>query len=1286
MNPFRSRKKLQDVGDVQPSSNTPPTLPSTSSRSRTFRRKKPTPEPKLELDLSTVLPPSDNFRTSLIMPNLSARFSMLRDQDNPNTKIGKANDDSVLFPKRASRLNLFALDNLGDIAEVSSLGDTIRPPFANDRTQSYASADGYGTDDDASQNGSVMSRAKPGQGNKFFGGRQKIYKIPVSGSASVKDLDSGSNGNSMTSKGMGKAVYDDDIAISAFQALRAQEDEHRYGQAITSDEPFLERSSRETDRQDSPTLTNYNRNRETSSSTASGPTNTRMSTAATSVASQSASSLHGPIPNTGSVNTAATKSNVKPSLTTSSGQERGGAKTKRLYDQGLDQHIHEQQFSAMHRLNSIQRPRVYGGAPSPKASRSATNLNERFQRPSPLYTSNNFRAASPSPPPPIVSGLAGFDLGLAKSDPAIEGRNDEPGFGRSPDFSPPMSPTSHVSPFLAYMEPNDLGKATASGAFAKPTRQYDDQQYAQRQLQLQESRESPPPRALSRTTTTEDTAGRLRNGSASSEQSSQGSRTYHPLQPVSDHVLDTTSEAPRAKSRPSPIDTRQAGGTFLSGRSSSEDNAGDQSASPEPSDLQLHQFQNALQTGDVQRPRRYIHDDQHPAFQHDNVDSSLDQSPVLPASQTQFDNTGHNDNSTHLLDPGAGLSGLVKAHLRNESNQSSIYPDTPGARFSTESHRGERFVDRDQFDQTPSTNARDAWISSMSQRAAAEPIEDEPSMPPPLSTRAKQMLEHATKLKAGSDKAQQVLGPLGNDKQQQVLGSEAPARQSQESSNTSWQDQVKAHHTRGASTETQKEREEFASELANRRRRVQDNLKSFVEAESRSSSPMPGSQPQDNNPAKVSGAFGLLKKASRGSLIGRGENSSKAMKMLGIGSSSTSNSSSPRPSQEAFLNEIHELPHPANLEYPRSLSQQEQGSGAPSRPLRGPAPSFRERSIGAERRANWRAGRLPSKAAQASIRERAELQASPPKLKQNRAPTQPRSEPPSRNITSAHGFYPQSQPSRQHSSPGPAPGPRSATPTQHPPSAPSGRSQSAMSGRIRSTSTTQAPALDYFTSKSPPPIQIPPHLSTPQPIGRNPRASPIPPSTALPTPSLIQPSPTTPTIQSPPPPNTTRVNAARKRSINKQDISEPYFLMGTSSVTTIDLPTGASLANGMAEIRAADAAAAAPPVPPLNPRRKRTMTTQQVFGLGKGPGKSLGFGDKGTEAVVVVQEEERAMFELDGEGEGNEGVGRLRGRIRKMESEGLGLNKKARAQGQVERERMLSPQGQGRQIVVGGMF
>ncbi|KAK5005110.1 hypothetical protein LTR60_006354, partial [Cryomyces antarcticus] len=186
MNRFLTRKKLKEdaPSERRPSEDYQPSLLSQSAwrdPKRWKKNKKVQQEQKVEVNILGALPSTDNFRTSLMMPNLSARFSMLREQDDPNSKLGKASDDSVLQPKRQSRLMDFGftVGGLSDIAERSSVTSSIRPPFAYGRQDSYVSDDGDGTDNDSSQNGSLMSRARPGEGNVLFGGRQKVYRIPV---------------------------------------------------------------------------------------------------------------------------------------------------------------------------------------------------------------------------------------------------------------------------------------------------------------------------------------------------------------------------------------------------------------------------------------------------------------------------------------------------------------------------------------------------------------------------------------------------------------------------------------------------------------------------------------------------------------------------------------------------------------------------------------------------------------------------------------------------------------------------------------------------------------------------------------------------------------------------------------------------------------------------------------------------------------------------------------------------------------------------------------------------
>ncbi|KAK8062131.1 hypothetical protein PG997_014228 [Apiospora hydei] len=547
MNRFRTKKKAKEEAAAA--------RPSQDSESPGFRfrkGKKPQEEPKPEIDISSALPSSDDFRTSLLMTGLSARFSMLREQDDPSTKIGKALDDSVLFPKRQSRMQdlgpagaLSALGGLSDIAEVES----IRAPFA--RNDPYAS-------DNDSTHGSIMTRAKPTEGNNLFGGRQKVYKIAAGGG--------GMNG---------RVLYDDDVALSAFQKWKRDEQKRKSLEGATDDgDEGSQRPSMEEPypRSESPFSTSYNRKRETNSTQSSIPSMARNSTAATSITSQQ------PTPSMkdgqgGS--TAPTSASSTPVL------ERSFTRGRRLYETGLNHELQEQQASALSRIDTLNRQR-------------------------------NLGARTP-------------DLAQASPSPTATGFPDRL-FGDRRILSKASAPQLRESEEIAALPigPNDRGKATALGVFQKPAQPYDESRFAERQLQLQQGRDTPTQRFR-----TESNASR---GSA-----------FTP-QPLETKTTPTLVEEPSAS-------------TFFD----------DSDASP-VSGPKLH----------IERPV----DNVHPAFRHGALPTPLslggksdgEPSPTTePASLSPQPQLTPADSPT--LGPGAiaGLSGMVRQHLRADSGGSSIY-------------------------------------------------------------------------------------------------------------------------------------------------------------------------------------------------------------------------------------------------------------------------------------------------------------------------------------------------------------------------------------------------------------------------------------------------------------------------------------------------------------------------------------------------------------------------------------------------------------------------------------
>lgn len=1166
------------------------------------------------------------------MPGLSARFSMLRAQDDPTSKIGKASDDSVLFPKRASRLELFNHNGLTDIGESDSLPGSIRPPFAF-RNESYSTDGGYGTDEDGLKSASMMSRAKPGEGNTMFGGRQKIYKIPVDSSSRRHGND---DGRPNPPRGMGgKFLYESDIAMSQFQKLRLQEKEER--ERVADERPST-RSSKEDERSSSPPPSHYNRNRETTSSTTSGPSQPRTSTAATSVASQR--SLYGGPVNANGSSTSMTSAN--PGAHNLPSSERPIPKNKKLYGQGLDQHMHEQQYSAIHRLESLHRQRAMD-PPIPRNlhhSRSATKLDGRSQRNGPLYTSNDIRAGSP-PPSATPPRMGEFDLGLNGDASTSPLEKNEPGYGRSPPLSPPVSPSADAT-FVSSLEPNDLGKATASGAFNKPKRQYNEQQYLQRQLQLQQGRETPPPvRSFSPNAPSidENVNGRSRNDSVNSTYSANGSvrrniDNYNP-----DQSLNTVRETPDIpSSRPNDSSYPAVNTTFFSGFSSSETSPQTDNEPDTDSPITGLPYQNLSQAAikvpsntDSLAPE---HNQYHPSRLGPLPNSITEETASETLSQrtiTHSHNSSINkakpvnlDADSPTLGPtttGNGLSGLVRAHLRNDSGQSSIYPEQSPTKFSNENyshHHRESSLQQSLTFFNPDAVSDDEPATGIEDLPKPEQTD---AMPPPLAITARNFLEQATALKNHEPpKAKQT---LGTDKAQRVLGREAPRTSQESPSAPSWQEQLKAHHARGGSTETEKERVAFASELAERRRAVQDNLKTFVENGSRPPSPGSGLRHRDPSPAgKPQMSFGILRnKNSKGSLATKSENPTKAMKMLGI---APGTSLGGRPTTENFAPDESEQRTRYMNDGQRAQMQPRQRSKPPSQrsspPLSKSSRANRSSSDLSERRPDSRKSRSGEVKPPAN-REPLPIQPNQP-LNFTNGPPRPVEE----LIASIS---------------------RHQTPNE--------RSQPQASGRLRSNS--RANPSGYFEQRGPPSAPASIHGQA----GVSPRPSPIvatPSTRSVPSlrdhPSNYSNATSPVMISNRHSPTFNRSHPAyRKGSINKHDISEPHFISCTSSVITIDLPPEASLKNGMDQ-----ASSDPPPVPPFNPRRKRTRTLLEH--LGRSEKQELSSLPSPTHDAY----QERSTFSAD---ESDPKPRTHRHKLRKSSSEGGNLAARARQQAMAAR-------------------
>ncbi|KAL1956472.1 hypothetical protein VTO42DRAFT_7270 [Malbranchea cinnamomea] len=1175
MNRFRTKKKAKEA-PTDPDASSLPSLP--------FMKSKKKPETKTEFDLSNALPSEDDFRTSLLMPKLSARFSMLREQDDPNSKLGKASDDSVLFPRRESRLNLFGHNQLSEIAEISSLTGSARPSLAIGRG-SYASGEGYGTDDDPCPGTSIMNRPRPGEGNNLFGGRQKIYKIPVNSTSrngSVTDS-VGSGG------GMGKLLYEDDVNLSAWQRWRQQEREQE--EEESSLQPTEEMSRGDTPATEASPPANGTENR--TASTTSAASSTRLSahesalTPATIAADRPAKQDAGTF-----------------------GVDRNPTKTRRLYGQGLE--LHSQQSSVISRIENLNRQRSVTGDASQmnrSLSRSAMNLNERFQsRASPLYASSGFRPASP--PPSTTSSISGIS--------EIVKKGSVNGHSYTAPLSPPVSESDEMSPFAAAIHPEDRGKATATGLFNKPATKYDDDQFSRRQLQMHESRTASSMRQASpaRTSSGIESVGRPRGLSTISHQSKAESATSRYSESHDEGRRSGNCSRTSSIRKPSP--PRPTNGTFLANLSGSESDDDVEIERPLNSKLSFSS-QNCEDVHPAFRTGVEIGDPNSSRLQSDSRDLNTIEENVTAENTGSLSVDPQGPDSPTLGPSGLGLSGLIRTHLRQPSDKSSIIPpSSPGLPPASIDGNQELVAPPISRSASHTTSVHsnpfeyDDWAKSSTStldRTTQTPAPAPTSVPaPPAPTSAPNQSNFATTM---SSIAKQMLGQAEalSAQARQVADQKPMETENERSSDavpsTPWQEEMKSGHHRTGSSETQMDREEFANELAERRRKVQEKLRSIAESESRSSSPGPSHQFPDFSPVRSGNAFTMLK-SRKSQHSGKSDAAqAKPSKLLGL--DTTASSSSPNlTSKDVWREEEERMRRDRNMQPPRSASPY---IGSPQIRTRHPHahPKLGPRSSQEE----MRGSSYDDPYRKSERRDRSGSEGS------GRSKSRPRHREDLESVIERT----ESPLGRQSTDDYRGPSVPSSVPSS---TRPSFEVNDRSGGRFRSNSRPIIPSnLDAS-------MNAPVQPSHPALIGNSPRPSPVTPFSANTTPPLYETSASTGT-------NSQRSQglAGHKRVVDKSTISEPTLVSTTNHVPTVELPAGASLSNGSNP----------PPIPPLNPRRRRQTTTQALLG-------AFRMSDK-TEAVPSADTrhpEEHSIFSDEDK------RSRPRQRLRKISSEEGNLN------------------------------
>ncbi|KAI0395242.1 hypothetical protein F5Y17DRAFT_208217 [Xylariaceae sp. FL0594] len=1087
MNRFRTKKKGKDEdGAPRPSQDSESSLPFLGFR----KGKKAQVEEKKEIDLATALPSNDDFRTSLLMTGLSARFSMLREQDDPNTKIGKASDDSVLFPKRQSRLDMAAFRGLGDIAEVESI--KAASPFA--RMGSYHSDDA-----DSLKSGGIMSRAKPTEGNNLFGGRQKIYKIPANATSS-KTADGGMGG---------RALYDDDVALSAFQKWRRAERERDLSQD-ESDGPDGPDGTYDKDerhpsidvdpRSASPAPSGYSRKRETSSTLSSIPYMARNSSAATSITSTQ------PTPSL---------KDWQPPSSSSAGLERSVTRTRRLYETGFLTHdAQESGPTGLSRMDTLNRQRPFGArtpelgpqSPSAIAPNGFAGRLSGEKKLLAMGSAPNLRSSSPTAQAPTRTP----DLGI-RVPSAGESKSS---LGSAPPLSPSISETDENA--ILPINPNDHGKATALGVFQKPAKPYDESRYAERQLQLQRGRETPATQRKG----SDETSGLLAQ-SRSSE-----------VQGMADSPTAPAFEASLSLARDQVT-------SFLADPDES-DASSLASSRPMPSP-QVH----------LRRPS----DREHPALRDSAVPSPLS---VVTKSQDGNSLTvgpmGASPADSPTLGPGtdvSGLSGMVRQHLRGDSNASSTYEAAP-LTTGLES----RFP-------APTANA----TALHGYGAGSSPWGRE---------------DHGRDWNLDLD----VNEPLGDG---DSLACDPAGRIG---------DDTDGQTNRRASAN------EFAHQLADGARRVRERLTSFVETDSRSSSPHRATESRDGADSglllKPTGLGSILRpKSSRGSLVDRGRDpsASRARKMMGMtagGSRAASPANDPVTRKSGVDSDLKqertqdqdpqvEAEHPGLRAFRQARRDLQKLNGLETEPRQFPAPQGPPPDIPPHARSTREPGnsRTPSRDQQSS-HFYAQHRIPSDELRSENSSTSPHMSPridrERGESNSSNGALSTSRPGRSNEG--------SGTPTPH-----LALRSPGLSGTDIKRSHIGPPQFhpnpsarmnrSNFTANNQ--LSVPRGYDTDQPSspssGASPfvRSAPPTPSSLSPPRPLIGPSSSYDNSTAPMPGG----HEAMRRKVRPRDISDPRLAVSTSRDHPTALPAEAQGNRSRSNSRSA------PPVPPINPRRRQ---------------------------------------------------------------------------------------------------
>ncbi|KAK6497418.1 hypothetical protein TWF481_011827 [Arthrobotrys musiformis] len=599
--------------------------PKPQNKLRSFKRNKSQPPPtsRPQVDLTQALPPTDDFRISLMMPNLEKRFSVLREGEDQEGMGASGMGSGALASG-----TLFKDDQGGDFAKPTVAGLTDITEVASIRSGSRAEGS-FDLPGRAAQtedySGSIMDRPRQGEGNALFGGRQKVFRIntAAAGSDDVEDSPLSPIGRGRIG---GRALYTEDLPV---------QNGFRKGSTV----------DRESPRSQSPPPSNYNLDRNTQSSTNSGPTSlTRSSTTATSTSSNSRNFT----PNT-FVNTMVSTSSSKP--------------RRLIYEQALDRDNSEREQNMLethlenHKLAIMAQKRAGSTSPHPYSEederrRAMSPPVRSFARPfsPPRHEDPEPRGrldASQSNPKPQIPSLR-----TSESSPALitskHQANDVPfSFGFDESSNSPRTRAPRLE--------------TAVSNHGLPTPRPESDEYHDSQIPIAATGPTPSPSPLAEKYSTGPNISRELDFALDEPQGAQ---------PVSRR--SSVSELSQQPQR------GQQSTFYEASDSEREINDGASSVYDDDEDPYVPFEQplvNHIPASSPHKPQKHVI----PAFP---SEKQMLSPPGTSPTRGSHDLTPLHDSDSPTLPPNAGLSSMIRQHLRSDSGISSIYAPSMHGKIS----------------------------------------------------------------------------------------------------------------------------------------------------------------------------------------------------------------------------------------------------------------------------------------------------------------------------------------------------------------------------------------------------------------------------------------------------------------------------------------------------------------------------------------------------------------------------------------------------------------------------